>query len=211
MSAEPAFAPATFAAATPTSRAAASTASASGYAAGYAAGFNAGSKAAAVAAAEAERRREADEIAHAARRAADAETALTVLAQTAAAARARTAPVIGDALETVVRAAVELAEALLGAELADDDTSARTALTRALTEAGEDDVVRVRLNPEDHAHLRTMLEAQPGTLDIPAGIELVPDPSLARGDAVSELTEGFLDARLGSALARARAALEVRQ
>ncbi|WP_448070892.1 FliH/SctL family protein [Georgenia yuyongxinii] len=210
MSAEPAFAPARFAAATPES-AAASTAGASGYAAGYAAGFNAGSKAAAVAAADAERRREAEEAARAARRAADAESALTVLAQTAAAARARTAPVVGQALETLARAAVELAEALLGAELADDDTSARTALTRALTEAGEDDVVRVRLNPDDHAHLRAMLEAQPGTLDIPAGIELVPDPALGRGDAVSELTEGFLDARLGTAVARARAALEVRQ
>ncbi|WP_152204613.1 FliH/SctL family protein, partial [Georgenia thermotolerans] len=147
----------------------------------------------------------------AARRAADAEAALAVLASTAAAARARTAPVVAEATETLARAAVELAQALLGAELSDDDTSARTALARALGEAGDDDVVRVRLNPEDHAHLRAMLEAHPGELDIPAGVELVPDAALARGDAVSELTEGYLDARLGAALARARAALEVRR
>jgi flagellar assembly protein FliH len=35
----------------------------------------------------------------------------------------------------------------------------------------------------------------------------VPDLSLARGDAIAEYPDGELDARIGSALARARAAL----
>jgi flagellar assembly protein FliH len=40
-----------------------------------------------------------------------------------------------------------------------------------------------------------------------AGVELSPDASIARGDAVADLPVGYLDARIGTAVARARAAI----
>jgi flagellar assembly protein FliH len=62
-------------------------------------------------------------------------------------------------------------------------------------------VAAVRLHPADIAVLKAAGLPQ-GT-----GVELVPDPSLARGDAMAEYPQGWLDARLGTALARARSAL----
>jgi len=59
----------------------------------------------------------------------------------------------------------------------------------------------VRLNPSDLAAL------DPSTIEA-AGVALAADPSLARGDAVTEFSNGFLDARISTALARARAAIE---
>ncbi|MPV39189.1 FliH/SctL family protein, partial [Georgenia subflava] len=98
------------------------------------------------------------------------------------------------------------AEALLGAELADGPTAARTALARALAEPHGADVVRVRLHPADH---ELVVSATDADLAVPAGIELVADASLARGEAVGELEAGYLDARLGTAVERARTALGV--
>jgi flagellar assembly protein FliH len=41
----------------------------------------------------------------------------------------------------------------------------------------------------------------------PDSVELVADPTLARGDAIAELRSGLIDARLTAAVERARAAL----
>ena len=59
----------------------------------------------------------------------------------------------------------------------------------------------VRLSPADHADLVS------GTVELPAGVTLVADPRLARGDAISEHPAGFLDAQVATALDRARRAL----
>lgn len=63
------------------------------------------------------------------------------------------------------------------------------------------EVAAVRLHPADVAVLKAvgMSEA--------AGVDLVPDASLARGDAMAQYPDGWLDARIGTALARARAVL----
>jgi flagellar assembly protein FliH len=42
---------------------------------------------------------------------------------------------------------------------------------------------------------------------LPVGVALVADPTLAPGDAVSEFPGGYLDARIESAVERARCAL----
>ena len=62
-------------------------------------------------------------------------------------------------------------------------------------------VLAIRLNPADIEVL-----AKEGQ-DLPAGLPLLADQSLSRGDAKVEYQQGWLDASLGSALARARAAL----
>lgn len=183
---------------------------AEGYASGYSAGWSAGARAALK---DAEEQRA--QIAHDAATRADqaataAREALTTLARAAAAARDRLTPVVTEAEQGLADAAVSLAEALLGAELLDDDASARSALRRALS-VQDSEVVVVRLNPDDLTRLKATLDTLPKDVQVPAGVELVADADLARGDAVSELPEGFLDARLSTAVARVRAALEVEQ
>lgn len=113
---------------------------------------------------------------------------------------ARTVALITEMQDTLAASAMDLAEALLCRELADGDASARSALARALEGVDTDLVQRVRMNPVDLAALDedTLRRAR---------VEFVGDPGLPRGDAVTEFPDGYLDASLGSAVERARAAL----
>ena len=63
--------------------------------------------------------------------------------------------------------------------------------------------VRVRLHPADCA----AIEALGPNSALPERVDLVPDPRLERGDAVTEYDDGALDARISTALDRARRAL----
>ena len=168
-------------------------------AAGYAEGWAAGSRAAVAelertrtGLLEAERRREQD---------AENRTAAVLSALDAAAAGldARQAPVLTELSDVVLRAAVEVAETLLGRELETCDDAGLTAVRRALSALGGTRPVTVRLHPTD---LATLAPA-----DWPAGVTGTPDPSLRRGDAVAEHAGGSVDARLSSALERVREAV----
>lgn len=169
-----------------------------GYAAGYAGGAR---EAARVATAEAlhgeELRAAAEE-----RRSVEHAAAVAALTRATEAAAARTAPVLADAERALHAAALELATVVLGCELADGERSARAALARVLDDPQVPGVHTVRLSPRDLDALR----AAGGVPDI-AGLELVADPTLAPGDAVGRHPDGYLDARITTALARARAAL----
>ncbi|MFT0847532.1 FliH/SctL family protein [Actinomycetaceae bacterium L2_0104] len=195
-------------------------AKARGYADGYAHGWAAGARAATE---QAERERDAwsGELAREkAALAARVERALAVLGAAAHAARTRLAPVLEQSQETLAAGAVELAEVVLAAELSDHGVAVRSALSRAFQLEGPDRVVCVRLNPQDLAALEAMreLEGAQGTpqgmpqgtngaedsLRIPDDVELTADASLAPGDAMSELPEGMLDARIALAFARVR-------
>lgn len=191
----------------PFGRVASSTEHASGYANGYAAGWAAGSRAAARTAALEQMRAAEEEVARVKRRAASVHAAVALLMTAAEAARARAVPVVEDCRQTLATAAVELAEAMLGAELATGETSAVAAVQRALAVDDDVDVVRIRLHPDDVDLLLSGLTDGAAAMGIPDGVTLVADHTLARGDAVSELTEGYLDARLSTALDRARRAL----
>ncbi|WP_422934681.1 FliH/SctL family protein [Sinomonas sp. P47F7] len=125
--------------------------------------------------------------------------AVALLEGAAFALAERTAPVLEEADAQLAAAAIALAEAVIGHELSDAPTGARAALARALSGRDADAVVAVRLNPADLA----LLEPGAG----PSRVALVPDPAVGRGDAVSVYPDGELDARIGSALVRARAAL----
>ena len=113
----------------------------------------------------------------------------------------RNVQALHDAEEVLARTALELAEAILGYELAEGTRTARAALARALSGNDAATVLAIRLHPADIEVL-----AKEGQ-DLPAGLPLLADPSLNRGDAKVEYQQGWLDASLGSALARARAAL----
>ena len=122
--------------------------------------------------------------------------AIQILNQATAAFHACSVPVLDEAKSVLARASIEIAEAILGYELGDAERSARAALGRAF--AGEDSraVHTVRLHPEDLGVLDAELQSR-------TDVSFVADPSLARGDAIAEYPDGFLDARIATALARA--------
>lgn len=111
----------------------------------------------------------------------------------------RTVPVLAHAEQALFGYALELAQALLGHELRDGETSARAALARACARAHTEIPVSIRMNPADIAALPNS--------DFPDGVAIQNDASIGRGDAIAEYADGFLDARLATALDRARSAL----
>lgn len=126
--------------------------------------------------------------------------ASAILVASAQALDARQAALRTEAQETLLVTSLQLAAAILGYEVETNPSSTViAALTRALSDVDPAEVVAVRLNPVD----LTLLDGQADAL----GVAFVADPAIARGDARADLTAGFVDAALGSALARAEQAL----
>ncbi|WP_164984145.1 FliH/SctL family protein [Oerskovia turbata] len=168
-------------------------ASARGYAAGYAAGARAAQEGV-------DRLRASLEEEHARRAAEQVESirrTVSLLHEAARALTERTVPVVESAQAATLRGALDLAEAIVDLQLTDRSRAAHAALAR-VTSSVEAAVVEVRLHPDD---VRLLTEAG---VQEPA---LVPDATLRRGDAVAHLEHGFLDARVGTAVERARAEL----
>ncbi|MDI2097880.1 FliH/SctL family protein [Ruicaihuangia caeni] len=114
--------------------------------------------------------------------------------------RQRAAELTGDAQSLLLRATVELSEAVLGTELRDGEHAARAALSRVLAHPDAGEAVGIRMHPVDAALLRAgSAESLPPIVD---------DASLDRGDAIADLPEGWIDARLRFAFERAKACLE---
>ena len=167
-----------------------------GYAEGYATGIRAAEQAARA-------QREAVELQAAQAQARQAEEQAQALAALRAAGRAVAAlavPPVQESAAALTAAAVELAEAIIGQVLCDEQFAARAAMERAAKLSGTEPVCTVRLNPQDLQLLGR--KTLPGT-----GIELRADAALSAGDAVAELEHGFLDARISTALRRAKDAL----
>lgn len=166
-----------------------------GHAAGYAAGLRAAELVAQRrAAAHAELQRLDD-----ARTSASAEALIASLQLALRAVESRIAPVLAEAQSTLAASAIELAEAILGSELAEGEASARSAVTRALAGVDTSLVLLLRLHPDTLAALDGALLAQ--------GITVAPDATLTPGDAMVDFADGYLDARISTALARAKAVL----
>jgi flagellar assembly protein FliH len=171
-------------------------------AAGFAAGFAAGAREAAQIAAAETARIVAERAAQEATAGALLGRALDVLARAADAAAARTAPVLADSEEQLHAQALELARAVLAVELSDHEQSARAALARVLNQPRAASTVAVHLSPRDLETVQSMR-----AYELPDGVALVADPSLAPGDARAMHPEGFLDGRISLAFDRARTAL----
>ena len=167
-----------------------------GYAEGHAEGFRAGI-------AEAEAARRVAESEQAVRDAVAARERASAAAALHAAARSladREDELTSAGQDAVLRCAIELAELIVAGELTDAGAAAATAARRALTEADPADIRELRLHPDD---LRTLQASG----DAPSAFALVADDTLERGDAVATMDHGHIDARIRSALDRARAAL----
>jgi flagellar assembly protein FliH len=132
---------------------------------------------------------------------ADAAMALASALATLEAATTRVSELAGLVLAesdaSLAEAAIELAESILGRELADGESSARAAMTRAFSTVEPDVVIDVRVSAVDLAVLSAHnIES--------SAVRLIGDPTLAQGDAVVSVADGRVDARISSALDRAR-------
>lgn len=116
-------------------------------------------------------------------------------------ADARAAALADDFATLVTDTAVRLADAVIGRELSDPCIAARDALARALGSLDHTEKVVVHLHPDDVALVGDA---------VPADVQLVPDDHLAPGDAVAVAGDRTVDARIATALERARAVLEGR-
>ncbi|MGH3688811.1 MAG: FliH/SctL family protein [Microbacterium sp.] len=167
-----------------------------GYADGHAEGFRAG-----LAEAESVQRVAEDERNERERAAAhEIESAIATLHAAARSLADRERELTSAAQEQVLSCAIELAELIIAGELSDAGASAAIAARRAVADVDHSEIREVRLHPDD---LRT-LQASADEL---AAFALVSDDTLARGDAIATLDHGHIDARIGSALARAHLAL----
>jgi flagellar assembly protein FliH len=141
----------------------------------------------------------------------DAQAALRSVLETLCAAAGQLESATGEAAQlaedTIVRAAVDLAEGLLGRELRDVDAATQNALARALRLAPEDRPLTVWLNAEVYAGLaadglqellRSVAEASGRS------VTFEPDATLAIGDAVTRSGASTIDARLSEGLRRVR-------
>jgi flagellar assembly protein FliH len=178
-------------------------AQASGYAAGWAAGVRAGRSTVEQEAARDRLLREAVEQGHSDRITA----ALGGLQQAADRLESRAVASAESIEDLIIRVAYDLAESLLGAALRDDRLRGEAALRRVLALAPVDEPVTVALNPRDHAVL-----VEDGAEDIVGSfgrrtVHLVPDPTVAPGDAVATAGAMTVEGRLAAALGRARQAL----
>jgi flagellar assembly protein FliH len=175
-------------------------AAAQGYTRGHSAGYTAGLRAAEAEAIARRGRLEAEHAQALVDVQSRLDAALSSLRAATEAINSLALPVIADAQDVLLAASLELAEAVIGRALSDGDFAARSALARVLAQPAVPGVYAVRMHPD-------ALDAlDDATLDA-AGVRFIADPGLGRGDAVAEFEHGRLDARIGTALARAKDAL----
>ena len=153
-----------------------------GYQAGFAAGLGAGRNAAAAEAAEV---------------LATADALCRSLAGAADELRRRQALELEGLEDTLARAALDLATAVVGRELQLSASPGADALARALALVPAGCIAIARLHPDDVASL--------GAVSDP--VTVIADPAVERGGCLLEVGDSRIDAQLGSALDRVRAAL----
>jgi flagellar assembly protein FliH len=169
---------------------------AQGYAVGWAEGQRAGAERARAMAEDAARERSAERT----RQNAEHEQAVGAL-RTAAQRLQDTVDEVCTAVQAqAVEIALQVAEAVLGREVAVADDPGADAIRRALALLPAGGAVTVRLHPQD----RSGVDA---TEFAGHGVRLVDDPALSRGDAVAESDTTVVDATVAAALARVREVL----
>jgi len=112
---------------------------------------------------------------------------------------------LADIEEHAIRFGVELAEHLVGRELRSCDEVVQTAIARAMTFAPDRGTVMLRVNPLDRQGAQSGVAECP---DLQGRVELVPDSSIEPGGCIAVVGPLRIDAQLGTAMQRVRAAVE---
>jgi len=107
----------------------------------------------------------------------------------------------------IIDSAFDIAEAIVGAVLRDDEQRGPLAVRRALSLAPSGEDVTVALHPADHAVVTSNGTA--ATQQAPSGrqINFIADETLQPGDAVASWQATTVDARISSGLQRVREVL----
>jgi flagellar assembly protein FliH len=189
-----AFAPVLYPQLEPDAEPGTSSANARGYAAGYAEGMRRAAREHAVS----EDLRQAELAAFVADSEARVARAANALSAAVAQLNARLVPAIREADDVLIEASLDLAESVLQREVTTGHVTSADVLRRALALVPDDQIVTVRLNPVD---AQTLGAVDSGTVSVAS------DATVAPGDAITTMPQGWLDARLFAALERARSAL----
>jgi flagellar assembly protein FliH len=123
--------------------------------------------------------------------------ALAGLQQAAADLRVREAASLADVADQAAALALDIAEAVLGREIASSADPGRDAIARAIGFVPEEGAVTVRLNPADHGRLGDVADLLPGR-----DAALVADPSVGSGGCVVQVGATRIDAQISAALHR---------
>jgi flagellar assembly protein FliH len=102
-----------------------------------------------------------------------------------------------EAEEDTVQLAIAIARRVLHRELATDPEAMLGLVKAAFSKLNSRETHRLRVSPVDAA----ALEEQRGRLELPPGLEIARDPSLAPGSAVFETSRGELDASVDTQMA----------
>lgn len=170
-----------------------------GYAEGFAEGRRIALAQAQVEQAEQARRLQETQVAFAER----AQAALDALRAARSSLDQRVVDVAGLDADRIESLAVELAAVIVGAELSDPARSAGHALRRAMDEMPVGRWTRVSVSVRDADTLRADAAAMATIGDVP----LESSEAVDDGGAIVEVDDGAVDARVGAAFARVRAAL----
>jgi flagellar assembly protein FliH len=125
-----------------------------------------------------------------------------VLLSAAARLESRQTAALADVEEMVLRAAYDVAEAIVGRELKLAADPVRDAVSRAMSLVPIEAAVVLRLHPEDAALLDLTAEWTRGQ-----EVHVVADRSLERGDCIADAGPTRVDARIAAALNRVREVL----
>ncbi len=164
-----------------------------GYRVGYQAGFDSALEDAA-AAIESRERRRSEELA----------SVLDQLANTASFIESDHADIIAAMQHQVIALAIDIAETLIGHELATGSDVGRAALDRALQLAPKSGPVTAQLHADDYATLENSGEIN-GYAD--RGITITVGTELSPGDCIVDVEATRIDARIAPALQRVREVL----
>lgn len=125
--------------------------------------------------------------------------ALTALRSAIESTNATAVPAAQDVLDSVLLAAIDFAEAIIGHELETTTEPGRATLRRALLASTDVDVVAIRMNPRDASTLTAA--------DQHDDIKVIPDANILPGDSVIEYPFGHIEHFLSAAVDRARGEL----
>jgi flagellar assembly protein FliH len=111
----------------------------------------------------------------------------------------------------VVRLATRIAGKVIQRELATDPTIVHRMAEAALRHVAADGLIRLRVNPEDHAELHDYWHRTHGAAEADRTYEIVSDPAVQRGGIIIETRAGSVDAQIETQLTEIAGALGVEE